>query len=380
MVEKKKILILGFSDIKKDPRIKKQITFLKDEYDLTVIGHGTFEEDGVEFHSIPIYKKNRSEKAVAALRLLSGMFERHYWQQPQVNQMSAIGSLLPFDAILANDIDTLPLACKLAGYKPVIFDAHEYFPCEFEDLLMWRIFYKRYKKHLCARYLTDIPHMMTVSNGLAKAYRTNYKVDPKVVTNACHYHDLSPHPCPETGIRIICHGGVHPSRRVENIVALAQYLDDRFILELILVPMAGFESYYHKIVAQAKKFPNIVLSPPVAMSEIVPRVSQADIGLYILPASSFNHAYALPNRFGDFIQARLAIAVGPSAEMGDLVKKHGCGVVADSFSAQSMAKALNALTPAEIDAFKQASHRYALSYNAEKNGQIVQELVRASFC
>lgn len=374
-MQKAKILILSFSHIQKDPRILKQIAFLKEEYFLSAVGYGEYQDPSIKFYSIPMPKKTPIQKAAAATYLLSGFFEHYYWDLPQVQAMLELGRKLDFDIILANDIDTLPLARKIAGPKPVVFDAHEYFPSEFDESLKWRVFYKRYKKYLCKRYVTRLPYMMTVSHGIAKAYKEHYHVEPHVVTNACFYHDIHPRPTPQGGIRIIYHGGVHPSRQIENIIKLANYLDKRFILELILQPSAGYEDYYDKIQQLASRSSNIILSTPVPVQEIVTRISQADIGLHILPATSFNNDYALPNRFAEFIQARLAIAVGPSAEMGTLVQRHGCGIVAADFSAQSMGKTLNALTTTQIDIFKKASHSYATVYCAEYNRNIVQNIM-----
>jgi hypothetical protein len=60
---------------------------------------------------------------------------------------------------------------------------------------------------------------------------------------------------------------------------------------------------------------------------------------------TFNLKYILPNKFFEFIQARLAVAIGPSVEMKRLVKEWDCGIVAANFEAKSMAAEINRLTP-----------------------------------
>ena len=51
-VMKKRILLLTFTLVERDPRALKQIEALKDKYDLTVMGRGDFTAEGVRF--IPI--------------------------------------------------------------------------------------------------------------------------------------------------------------------------------------------------------------------------------------------------------------------------------------------------------------------------------------
>jgi hypothetical protein len=62
--------------------------------------------------------------------------------------------------------------------------------------------------------------------------------------------------------------------------------------------------------------------------EIVPLSNAYDIGLYLLPPSSFNNLHALPSKFFEFLQALLAIAIGPFQEMARIVREFRYKVVA----------------------------------------------------
>jgi glycosyltransferase involved in cell wall biosynthesis len=84
---------------------------------------------------------------------------------------------------------------------------------------------------------------------------------------------------------------------------------------------------------------------------------------------------ALPNKFFEYIQARLAIAIGPSPEMARIVQEFGCGVVAEDFSPASLAHALNQLSSADIDRMKAGSDRAARAYTAETNAEKLREIV-----
>jgi hypothetical protein len=75
------------------------------------------------------------------------------------------------------------------------------------------------------------------------------------------------------------------------------------------------------------------------------------------------------------VQARLAVAIGPSPEMAALVREHGCGVVADDFSPAALAAALAALGPDDVARLKQRSHVAAQALCAERNREVMLELV-----
>jgi hypothetical protein len=74
----------------------------------------------------------------------------------------------------------------------------------------------------------------------------------------------------------------------------------------------------------------------------------------------------LPNKFFEFVQARLAVAIGPSPEMERFVRQYGFGVVADSFEPRALAARIAALTPADIEAMKQRADVASRELHAER--------------
>jgi hypothetical protein len=172
---------------------------------------------------------------------------------------------------------------------------------------------------------------------------------------------------------MIHHGAAVSSRRNEVMLEMMNYVDERFTLDLMMV--VGNVKYYDKITSLARKRKNVRIVPPVPMQEIIPATNRYDIGLFLVPPTTFNLQYTLPNKFFEFIQARLAVAIGPSVEMCKIVQKFNCGVVSKDFTPRSLANELNQLTPEKIMEFKQHSHVAARELNAEVNGKRVREIV-----
>ena len=177
-------------------------------------------------------------------------------------------------------------------------------------------------------------------------------------------------------MRMIHHGAAAPSRGIETMIEMMRHVDERFHLDLMLVPLSL--PYLEKLSVLARKVPRTRIIPPVAMQDLVPAGNDYDIGLYLLRPSSFNNLHALPNKFFEFIQARLAVAIGPSPEMARIVRQFDCGIVADDFAPATLACALNSLTAADVDRMKAGSEKAAHVYTAENNAEKVREIVTSA--
>ena len=81
--------------------------------------------------------------------------------------------------------------------------------------------------------------------------------------------------------------------------------------------------YRDELVARADAIEGVRVLPALPMRELVKEANAYDIGLYLLGEANANHRAALPNKFFEFIQARLALAIGPSPEMARIVNEYG---------------------------------------------------------
>jgi hypothetical protein len=176
-------------------------------------------------------------------------------------------------------------------------------------------------------------------------------------------------------IKLVHHGVAIPARKIEEMIKVMNYLDDRFTLDLFLTIIPEVKSYAKKLALNNSSNPKITFQKPVPYTEICRTLNQYDVGLYILPPTNFNNLYSLPNKFFDFIQARLCLAVSPNPEMVKLVRKYDLGVVSADFTAETMAGLLKNLTAEKIAFHKQQSHIHAKTLSADTGIQKIKELV-----
>jgi hypothetical protein len=377
------LLIISYSDLASDPRVDRQIGFLQTADRIVAAGIAPPRHDVDEFLDISTPRRSIPGRALGLARLLTRRYEDVYWKHPTTVEVLARLRRVRADVIVANDLASLPIALRLG--PPVVFDAHEHAPREFENVLWWRLVIKPFVLWQCRRYIPQVAAMTTVGEAIADEYERETGVRATVVTNAPQRADLEPTPVHKP-IRVLHHGFAMPGRGLEEMMRLAELLDERFTTTFVLaetVPSDARPSrlrrrYRDQLIRRARGHPRIRFLPPQPMHTLPQMANDYDIGLFLLRPVNFNWRFALPNKLFEFIQGRLAVAIGPSPEMARIVRRYGLGVVAADFAPETLAAALNELDTSAIAAFKRASHTAADELCAERNAELVRQLVEAA--
>ena len=370
----KKMLLISFSNLKSDPRVKRQIHYFKEFYEITTVGLADSEIENVTH--IDVYSPfNKLNFVIPLPKILLGMFESYYWNLEEIKLTLEKIKGKQFDIIIANDADALPVALKIKGNAKVIFDAHEYSPEENNDSLRWRILFKKYKTYLIREYAQKADFMLTVCDGIAKKYNLEFGLSPMVLTNAADYFENTNLMKVGKKIKIMHHGLALPQRKIENMIEMMDFVDERFELDLMLVFRK--EEYKKEIEQLIGTKKNVRLIPPVSTDEIVPFISQYDMGIYLLEPNNFNNKHALPNKFFEFIQGRLAIAIGPSPEMAKIVTDFDLGLISKNFEVKNLAETVNSFSTEKIIYYKKKCDLAAKDLNAENNYKKLQKEINS---
>jgi hypothetical protein len=374
------LLIIVFNSLQYDARVKRQIKALRDVYEVDVACYSSEPIDGVKLIILKKPKLGLANKALIMINvLLRNTMGVHRLLFPYDSFRSQVKG--GYDLILANDIESLPMAFSFDRPVPVILDAHEYSPRHFEDSFQWRLIFRPVIIDICNNYLHRVKRMLTVCDSLAEEYQREFDIRPEVITNAPSYEELSPSPIDPESIRIVYHGGINRSRKIENMIQMMDYLPDNYRLDLILVEPGSMAKatrlYVEGIRSMADAHPQVRLLPPFRPEEVVAATNSYDIGVFILEPVNFNYTYALPNKLFEFIQARLAVFIGPSIEMKQLVEKYNCGKVAKDFHPESLATEILSTSAEELMRFKMNSGIAAENENAEVNKKKLLQILEA---
>ena len=375
----KRIFIVSLSQIDRDPRVLRQIQFLETSYSITVAGLTNPNIKGVKFIEIDLGPSvGVFTKLWNLVLTFFGLFDYLYWKQPNIKKIKR--SLINLvedhpDIVIGNDAQILPLAVSLSKKwnATLVMDLHEYAPLELEDILKWRLRYKRYYYYLLKKYLPKSDFVMTVCGGIQQKILEEFNVKSEVLTNAPYFEELTPSEIDSDRIRIVHHGGAMRSRNLHLMIDMMKRLDNRFELNLIL--MDSDVGYLDELKEMSKNNPRIIFHNLVPTKEISSYINQFDIGICVVPPINFNYAVGLPNKFFEFIQARLYLAVGPSVEMETLTIQHDLGIVSQAFTAESMASKLNDLSLEDIMRYKNNSHSAAPLLSANKNKELFLSII-----
>jgi hypothetical protein len=354
----KKILLMCIANPSKNPRPNRIIKLLtQQEFKVDTVA---YKSDGdlnisneYELEEFSLKKEKRINRLLLKiLRFIMPTLDIKVKITEKIYNLDKIKiDLEKYDIVIVENIEMLPFAVH-RNSKKILCDLREFYPLEYENSLIFRILESKFKIDLCREYLKKCDELMTVSTGLIEGYKDYFNISPKFLMSTPNYFDINP-TITNNKIKMVHHGVANVDRKLENMIEMFHTLDKRFSLDFYLV---GNQTYINQLKKRAKHFLQIRFLQPVAFKDIIPTMNQYDVGLYLLEPTGFNTEYALPNKFFEYIQARLMLAIGPSYDMKKIVEQYKLGVVSKSFDSKELAMELNKLTHENIITYKNNSN------------------------
>lgn len=364
-MQKPRLLIIAFSNISADSRVLRQVQHFRDRFQVTTCGYGPKPAGAADHIRIPdskVYWKYPRPLVLAHLYPLA------YFTAPVPLYLRPLLRSRTFDAVLANDIDPLPLAAEIPAPLGRQADLHEYFPASRTPSFKFRQFVRPFRMWLLRTYLPQFDYRTTVAPIIAKKYEDDTDQAFGVVVNAGPYHDLEPTPAGRP-LRLVHTGGAMADRGLEQICEGVLAAKTDVTLDLFLLPNdRAVLRDIMKIAASSKG--KVRVHPPVPQEDLVKHINQFDVSVMFIQPTHFSYQNALPNKLFEAVQARLGVLTGPSPEISQVVSQYQIGQVAPGFTAQDVARAVDSLTPEKVDVWKQNSGVAAqtLSFERQKEG------------
>jgi hypothetical protein len=362
------LLIVSFSPIASDARVLKQIELFRKDYVVTTCGHGPSPAGVAEHLRVPdefaVWRYDRK-------LIVARQFRWAYRTNPAIVAARELLARRSFDAVIANDVDAVGLALEVPS-KGVHADLHEYAPRQKEELRRWRVFVAPFVRWMCSSYVSRASSVTTVGEGIARAYGDEFGINAQVVTNAAPYADLEP-TVPHRPIRLVHSGAALRDRNIDTILLAVERADTEVTLDLYLTPNDPL--YLAEL--RARQSARITIHEPVPYSELGTVLNAHDVGVHVLAPVNFNNRWALPNKFFDYVEARLGLIIGPSPEMERIVRANALGIVSDDFSVEALVRAIRSLTIETVAGYKAASARVARELSSENQVLVWADAVAA---
>ncbi|KXK06023.1 MAG: hypothetical protein UZ04_CHB001000018 [Chlorobi bacterium OLB4] len=220
-----KVLIIAYTELNSDPRPLKQIKILKEKFEVTSIGLKASNEEQ-KFYKLN--KRSILKEALDLRYLFTKNYEKYFWTDERIEIVNQLKGCR-FDCIIAHNELAIPLALKIDHNAKIILDAHEYFPEEESGTPLGRI-NKKFREYIMKTY-SKIPSVtISVSENISKRYLEKWGIKSIVVTNLPKFHNIKPTLVNPQKIKLVHHGIVTPTRKIEKMINVLKELGDNYEL------------------------------------------------------------------------------------------------------------------------------------------------------
>lgn len=384
--DKKTLLVVSFSETRRDPRVLKEVLALRDHFQVYVAGFGDDPNLDVKHVRLSdsdrpfgIFSPGKWREKLEFLLCSMKMYSLYYWGlKSDVRALKRLLKSTRFDGILINEPEPIPVVLKFAGPDTVVVhDQGEYWPELFiSRIRRWGV--RGYRLWIFTKYVTQIRNWTVVGEAIGREHEVNIGLPkPTVITNASRYENLLPSPVDSRNIELVYQGLWTPGRGIGEIVEALSLSDSRFKLNLLLLNAPTKELY-----DQVKRLgvqDRVYFHPPVDQGQVSKFINQFDVELIFIQPVNKNFELALPNKLFEAIQGRLAVITAPLPEVARLVTEEKIGEVTQGFKAEDLAATLNALTKKKIESYKRQTNKAAKKHNSEENAKKLVSVLTDAF-
>jgi len=369
-----RILCVSFSPIHADARVLRQLEVLLQQGEVTTVGYGHAPEGVARHIEVPEHAASLPQTPAGVAKLAMHLHKSVELRSPgeQAVKRETIDSG-PYDLVVANDARALPLAFAAAKGAPVYADMHEWAAEERATVLVWRVLVGPYMEYLCRKYLPHVAALTSVSGGLANLYTERYGVPHEIVRNAADLQDLAPSPVDPERIRLVHSGTADAERNILELIEAVDRLGERFSLDLYLLRVPG--GHLDVIKKAAAGNPRVTVHDPVPPETLPTVLNQYDLGVFLYPLKTLSHQFHLPNKFFDFVQARLGLVFSPAPEINTHIAKYGIGLITADTTADALVETLEGLSAEQVADFKAASARAARELSSIPDREVQEALI-----
>ena len=242
---------------------------------------------------------------------------------------------------VSNDLDTLLanyLASKLKRL-PLVHDCHEYFRGVPE--LNGRAGTTRIWKMIEDWIFPKLRSVYAVNESIAAVYRNEYGNDVHVIRNV-PFRKTTSLPgtrtlpdVPEDAKIILYQGSVNIDRGLEEAIMAMKFVKENACL--VILGTGDIINQLKSLTPEIGVSDRVIFKGAISFEELHQYTLMAHIGLSIEKDVSLNYHFCLPNKFLDYIQARVPVLVSPFPEMKAIVEKYGIGEMIESHDPISLA-------------------------------------------
>ncbi len=342
--------MLLFNRLDPDPRVFKEAVALSEQ-------HYTIEILAVKRNKFNERKKLTDTAVIHRIFPFSFNLFKHplkYILNIMILLLYAIKHRNSFDFIHCHDAETLPFGFLLKLFcrnAKIIYDAHEYIrsfypPASPRLMIPSDLKHRSYIKYE-SYYINKTDALISVSESIVQLLLSDHHYNKIAI---CLFNSVTSTAVndPEYLFRkfnldqdsriMIFVGVISPSRGIENIVRILQYMDNSY--KLVLLGNWAPTDYRNKIMKLVDELGagSRVFTSIVSYSDLIPCLSSATVHIYISEPATLSYRFSMPNKLWESIAAGVPFVVNRGfSEISEFIEKHGTGIVVDMNSPEETA-------------------------------------------
>lgn len=246
-----------------------------------------------------------------------------------------------YDIANSNDLDTLPanyFASLIRG-KKVVFDSHEYFTGVPE--LVHNPFARKVWKFFERMIVPRLNYCITVNQSIVELFLKEYGKTFSIVRNIPHVNaenvptkTRSELQIPEDKFMLILQGSINIDRGAEELLGVAQRLDDSYIIYIIgggdQIPFLQQKAKELKLEEKVRFLGRQPFETMMQYTRL------ADVGLILDKDTNINYTLSLPNKLFEYIHANIPIIASNLVESQRIISKYDIGWKIDAVTEQEI--------------------------------------------
>lgn len=281
-----------------------------------------------------------------------------------------------------HDLNTLAAGALAARRHraPVIYDSHEVYLER--SLARTAALTRRVLRLAEGLMIRRAAAVITVNDSIATHLSTSYGVArPAIVRNVAEAPERGrvvdvPEPFLRNGTKILYIGGITLARGIEQAIEALRYLPET---TLILMGPVAHERHVEGFRAHAAALgvaERLSIVPAVPAADIDAIAAHATVGLSILPNTSLNNYFSLPNKLFSYLHAGVPVIASDFPELRAVVADHGAGLVCDPEDPKALAAAVAQITGSVdvLERFRAAAREAASIYTWEREAATLQAI------
>lgn len=286
------------------------------------------------------------------------------------------------DLVVVNEIEYLHwrgFKSESLAYQPTYLDLHEDHVNTADRGPLERFAFRKYWKWQLSQLETFVSErrkniaITSIEEAISESYSQLLGEPIGLIYNAPDQNFLMPTKVDPSLIKLVHHGMGTKGRGIEETIKALKALDSRFTLDLILFATPQFKLKIKFLIVILGVSHRVRILPGVPLVELPTTLNRYDVSVILAPPITQGNWNALPNKFFESIQAKLAVITGPNPSMKRIVEHSGIGIALESWRFKDLANCLANLSPGRIENFKDQSIAASELYSTVQSRKVFIE-------